>query len=88
MITPNIGIVNAMMRIACGLTMLSWATIKYAKSPRKESFLLIMFLAALKVAGGILQFCPLTFLYENKCCYIEDDYEDEALYEHDTEGYS
>ncbi|MGG3926320.1 DUF2892 domain-containing protein [Metabacillus fastidiosus] len=88
MVRPNIGIVNAMIRIACGLTLLSWSTIKYCKAPRRDSLLVVMSLAGLKVASGILQFCPVTFLSQNQYCFNDDDYDDDDLmyeYEEDDE---
>ncbi|KKK34192.1 hypothetical protein WQ57_23315 [Mesobacillus campisalis] len=63
-VRPNIGIINALVRITCGLTMLSWATSKMVKRPWRESYLVVAFLAAMKVGEGIVRYCPLTALYE------------------------
>jgi hypothetical protein len=63
-VRPNIGIINALVRITCGLTMLSWATSKMVKRPWRESYLIVAFLAAMKVGEGIVRYCPLTALYE------------------------
>ena len=63
-ITPNIGILNALWRITCGLTMLSWATAKLTRNPRKTSYLFVAMLAAMKVGEGIVRYCPVTALYE------------------------
>ncbi|MDQ0230222.1 YgaP family membrane protein [Metabacillus malikii] len=77
---PNIGIVNALIRITCGLTMLAWSTSRYCKKPWRESYLVIMTLAAMKVGEGILRFCPITYLFERTDFSFfnnNDDYEDE-----------
>lgn len=79
MVRANIGIVNALIRITCGLTLLSWATVKYCKKPWRESVLLLMAVGAMKVAEGILRFCPITFLFEN---YADLDFDDED-YDHE-----
>jgi hypothetical protein len=63
-VKQNIGIVNALIRITCGFTFLSWATAKMVKRPWKDSYLLIAFLSAMKIAEGIVRFCPVTALYE------------------------
>ncbi|KSU81218.1 MULTISPECIES: YgaP family membrane protein [Fictibacillus] len=56
----NIGILNAMIRIVCGLTMLAMLTAKYTRKPWKGSYVFMMTLAAMKVAEGILRYCPVT----------------------------
>jgi hypothetical protein len=63
-VRPNIGIINALVRITFGLTMLSWATAKMVKRPWRESYLVVALLAAMKVGEGIVRYCPLTALYE------------------------
>jgi hypothetical protein len=62
----NIGIVNALVRITCGLTILAWATAKMTRRPWCTSYLLIALLAAMKVGEGIIRFCPMTALFENR----------------------
>lgn len=69
---PNIGIVNGLIRITIGLTLLSWASAKYSKKPWKDSQLLMMLIGAMKVGEGILRFCPMTFMYQEYC---KDDLE-------------
>ncbi len=63
-ITKNIGILNALIRITIGLTVLSWSTAKMVKFPWRDSYLFIAICGAMKVAEGIVRFCPLTALYE------------------------
>lgn len=66
-IKPNIGIINSLMRMTCGLTMLAWATSKMAKCRNGNGgYLIISMLAAMKVAEGILRFCPITMLYKEQ----------------------
>lgn len=62
---PNINMINALVRITFGLTILTWATARLSKRPYRESYLLAAIVGAMKVAEGITRFCPLTFLYEN-----------------------
>jgi hypothetical protein len=61
----NIGIINALLRITFGLTMLAWATAKMTRRPWCTSYLIVALLAAMKVGEGITRFCPITALYEN-----------------------
>lgn len=63
-VKPNIGIVNALIRITCGLTMLAWSTAKYTKNPWRESYLVMAILGAMKVGEGITRFCPIVALFE------------------------
>ncbi|MBA2876844.1 YgaP family membrane protein [Thermaerobacillus caldiproteolyticus] len=64
MVKINIGIVNALIRITCGLMILAWATAKMTRWPWRDSYLFIAMLAAMKVAEGITRFCPITALFE------------------------
>lgn len=63
-VKPNIGIVNALIRITIGLTLLSWCTAKLVKQPWRDSYLFVALCAAMKVAEGIVRYCPVTDLYE------------------------
>ncbi|MFB3171072.1 DUF2892 domain-containing protein [Neobacillus sp. 179-C4.2 HS] len=63
-VTKNIGILNALIRITIGLTILSWSTAKMVKFPWRDSYLFIAICGAMKVAEGIVHFCPVTALYE------------------------
>jgi hypothetical protein len=60
----NIGIVNALIRLTFGFTMLAWATARLAKRPHRESYLMVMMIAAMKIGEGIVRFCPVTYLFE------------------------
>ncbi|WP_110113613.1 DUF2892 domain-containing protein [Bacillus sp. CGMCC 1.16541] len=61
---PNIGIINALVRMTIGFALLSWVTAKLVKRPYRDSYLLMALLAAMKVAEGITRFCPLTFAFD------------------------
>lgn len=63
-IKPNIGILNALIRITFGLTILAWSTSKLVKHPWRDSYLFAALCGAMKVAEGIVRYCPLTELYE------------------------
>lgn len=59
-VEPNIGIINALLRITSGLTVLSWATARLAKRPWRSGYLWVAMMGALKVAEGIVRYCPIT----------------------------
>lgn len=61
---PNISILNALIRITCGLAMLAYATAKMVKRPWRESYFWLGLMSAMKVAEGIVRFCPLTYVYQ------------------------
>jgi hypothetical protein len=63
-IRPNIGILNALIRITLGLTVLAWSTSKLVKHPWRDSYLFIALCGAMKVAEGIVRYCPVTALCE------------------------
>jgi hypothetical protein len=55
----NIGTIDAMMRITCGLVGLAWSA-----SRSKRGFpLTIAMLSAMKVAEGVTRFCPMTAMF-------------------------
>ncbi|MFC5773982.1 YgaP family membrane protein [Ectobacillus antri] len=57
---PNIGTLNALIRITAGLTMVTFAAIKLTRKPWCFSAKLSVVLGAMKVAEGIVRFCPIT----------------------------
>ncbi|MED3563589.1 DUF2892 domain-containing protein [Bacillus xiapuensis] len=65
-IKPNIGILNALIRITFGFTILAWATAKLVKRPWRDSYLFAAVCGAMKVAEGIVRYCPVTDFYK-KC---------------------
>lgn len=62
----NISLINAMIRITCGFTFLAWSIAKLSKRPYKQSYLFIAFLAGMKIAEGIVRYCPIVALYEKR----------------------
>ncbi|WP_026092407.1 YgaP family membrane protein [Calidifontibacillus oryziterrae] len=64
MVKPNIGLVNALVRITFGFTILAWATAKMVKRPWRNSYFWVALMAGMKIAEGITRFCPLTALFE------------------------
>jgi hypothetical protein len=76
-ITPNIGIVNALIRITCGFTMLAWGTSKLVKRPLSNTPLIVVMMGAMKVAEGITRFCPLTYFFEEKMAEMTDGNDNE-----------
>lgn len=64
MMKPNISLLNAVMRITCGLTILSAASAKYTRKPWCKMHLFCMMMGAMKAASGILRFCPVTYMFQ------------------------
>ena len=56
----NIGTVDAMLRISCGLTLLSWSIAKMSREKTSGTQLFVSLMGAQKVAEGITRYCPLT----------------------------
>lgn len=73
---PNISVINALLRIICGFTFLSWSIAKMSKKPWKESYLIISMLAGMKIGEGILRYCPVVDLMDQYKNNIEEDKED------------
>lgn len=63
---PNISLVDALIRITCGFTFLAWSTAKLSKKPHNQSYLLIALLAGMKIAEGIVRYCPIVALFDKK----------------------
>ncbi|KIY23183.1 YgaP family membrane protein [Mesobacillus subterraneus] len=82
-VRPNMGILNALVRITSGLTILAWSTAKMVKRPWKDSYLFIAMLGAMKVGEGIVRYCPMTAAYE-KC---QDRMEQKNSEDQDSEGW-
>lgn len=57
---PNISVMNAIMRITCGLTVLAWATSRLSRRRSCISYIFVALLGAMKVAEGIHRYCPVT----------------------------
>jgi predicted ATPase len=74
-IKPNIGILNALIRITIGLTILSWSTAKLVKFPWRDSYLFMALCGAMKVAEGIVRYCPMTAFFQ-RCPIMTGEYTD------------
>lgn len=61
----NISLINAMIRITLGFTFLAWSTAKLAKRPNQQSYLWIALLAGMKIAEGIVRYCPIVAMFDN-----------------------
>jgi hypothetical protein len=76
-VTPNIGLINAFIRLTCGFTLLAWGTSKLVKRPYSSTPLFVVMMAAMKVAEGFTRFCPLTYLFEERMEEMTKDNDDE-----------
>ncbi|PLT28616.1 YgaP family membrane protein [Peribacillus deserti] len=63
-VKANIGIVNALVRITCGFTMLAWSTAKLSKKPNRSRYLMVAMMSAMKIGEGITRYCPVTDLLQ------------------------
>lgn len=70
-VNENIGIINALIRITAGLTILAWATTKLTRMPWRNTYLFMMICGAMKVAEGIVRYCPITALLQKEECCIQ-----------------
>ncbi|WP_223702097.1 YgaP family membrane protein [Sutcliffiella deserti] len=71
---PNIGIVNALIRITAGFTILAWITSKMVRKPYRDSYIFVALLAAMKIGEGIVRYCPITDLFDRYQDHDDDDY--------------
>ncbi|MBA2175953.1 DUF2892 domain-containing protein [Halobacillus locisalis] len=61
---PNIGIMNAMIRITAGFSMLTFLTIRAGRKEDASIHPTWIVMSSLKIAEGIVRYCPLTAAYE------------------------
>ncbi|MFH0348199.1 YgaP family membrane protein [Bacillus vallismortis] len=74
---PNISLINAVFRIACGLTIMSAASAKFTKKPWCRMHLFYIFMGAMKAGSGILRFCPVTYMLQNSASgHNEQEHQD------------
>ncbi len=69
---PNIGTINAMIRITCGLTTLAMVTAKMTRRPGSLSDMFIAAMGAMKVAEGIVRYCPVTAAMQSGMDFSDD----------------
>jgi hypothetical protein len=70
-VKENIGIINALIRITVGLTLLAWGTTKMTRMPWRSTYLFLIICGAMKVAEGIVRYCPITALWQKENCCIQ-----------------
>ncbi|HHY21793.1 MAG TPA: DUF2892 domain-containing protein [Bacilli bacterium] len=75
----NIGTLNALIRIACGLTMLAYSTAKMVRKPYSGIPFFIAMTGAMKVAEGIVRFCPLTYVFKQQIEEMNKEFDDECV---------
>ncbi|NMH67434.1 DUF2892 domain-containing protein [Bacillus sp. RO3] len=63
-VSSNIGIINSLIRITVGFTILAWSTSRLSRRPWRDSYLVMAMIGAMKVGEGILRYCPVTALFE------------------------
>ncbi|PPA68981.1 YgaP family membrane protein [Jeotgalibacillus proteolyticus] len=68
----NISGVNSFVRMIIGLTVLSFATGRMSRKPWKQSYILLAALGAMKVAEGLMHYCPLVALWERRGSWMDD----------------
>jgi hypothetical protein len=69
----NIGVINAIVRITCGFTLLAWTTAKLVRRPHQTTFLIVAMMGAMKVAEGIARYCVVTGLLSNDASHDNND---------------
>lgn len=55
----NVGTIDAIMRITCGLAGLAWATSRMVRYPRRGMPAAMAMMCAMRVAEGVTRFCPI-----------------------------
>lgn len=69
-VKENIGMINALLRIAAGLTLVAYGTAKLTRKPWRNCYLFTIICGAMKVAEGMVRYCPITDLLQKKNCCI------------------
>jgi len=78
---PNISIVNALVRITVGFTLVAYGTAKLTRKRCSNSVIFLVMIGAMKIAEGILRFCPMT-AFSKKCMIMVDKHnEDDSIEE-------
>ncbi|WP_231687679.1 YgaP family membrane protein [Bacillus sp. CHD6a] len=86
-VRPNISIINAMIRITAGFATLAWITSKMVRRPHRDSYKLIALLAGMKIAEGILRYCPMTAGFERFQEYRNDHNSENNHYNFDFDDF-
>ena len=72
---PNISIVNALIRITIGFTILAYASSKLTRRNCNFSVFFLIIMSAMRIGEGILRFCPMT-AFCKRCMVMMDKSED------------
>lgn len=56
----NIGTINALTRITCGLFFLTYGAVKISRQPWNQKYWILVLASAMKVGEGIVRYCPVT----------------------------
>ncbi|RPF50687.1 YgaP family membrane protein [Aquisalibacillus elongatus] len=62
----NIGTINALTRITVGLFLMVFGAVKLVKRPWNQSYWMIVLMSAMKVAEGIVRYCPVTDVVQQR----------------------
>ncbi|MFD2638041.1 YgaP family membrane protein [Piscibacillus salipiscarius] len=62
----NIGTINALTRITLGLFLTVYGAVKLVKRPWNQSYWMIVLMSSMKVAEGIVRYCPVTDVVQQK----------------------
>lgn len=72
----NISIINALVRITVGFTVIVWATTRLIRKPWRDSYLIMALIGGMKIGQGILRYCPFVAIVDRFY-----DWEDDELFE-------
>lgn len=59
----NVGTIDAITRITCGLAGLAWATARMVRHPYRSMPMIMAVLSGMKVAEGITRYCPMLEMF-------------------------
>ncbi|PKR76682.1 DUF2892 domain-containing protein [Halalkalibacillus sediminis] len=62
----NIGTINALVRITCGLFFLTYGAVRLTKRPWNQSYWVVIIASAMKIAEGIVRYCPVTDVWQSQ----------------------
>lgn len=69
----NVGTIDAIMRITCGLVGLVWSTSRLTRHPMRIFPLFVAMMSGMKVAEGIIGFCPMKAMFSGNKSNTHDD---------------
>ncbi|WP_051255088.1 YgaP family membrane protein [Pontibacillus marinus] len=78
MVRPNIGIINAMIRITIGLTVVAYSTARMVRQPWRQSSMMYAMIGAMKVAEGIVRYCPVTAMVQQQADQKKEKHDEDS----------